>query len=702
METFTINYKELSDVLDKLEEDHPSRMYGHIDLLRANIKDHLTQFLLHDTLTVELDSGCGQAYIDGKPITGPVYAICDLDKKPSSSEKLYEQIIKAKKEAEKLGIYERVFGKVAETDKMEDESILNKNPQEVQDYLNELAIAVCIKGERLEKYEKMAIKRCGSESYANMKLFVEEVQRSAERGKFTNTSKVNLSYLGKNAGLSENIVNKIIQHFEVEFGEEAFWNQCRPNEKTGYKNYLDKYPNGKYASKAREILAEIEMKERAEREGRNFWDTPKTISEDLQNLIDAMVEEIVLEGRPFDDCKKYLPRYCESEGLDYEALEKGITELVETLREMKTSDSQTLVRLALFQARECHVTEALVIRLAEQVKTVPKVDEDIALFPAKWNDLYGFIDVAGNMVIKPQYEEVKEFFEGLAAVNVNGKFGFIDKKGDLVIEPRYKWVHSGFSEDRVAVSIGDKDYIIIDRSGNEIVHDSHYTCIIDYYSEGLCPVKVEDALWGFVDKSGVMVIKPQFKFANSFSEGLSAVDFEGRKGFIDHTGQLQIPNRYKTADSFSEGLALTTVLVEKKTAGLTFWRSKEENSDKKYGFINKNGDVVIEHRFEYARSFSDGLAAVKTKEKWGFVDRLGNMVINANYSFVENFSEGLVGFSLSNSSSKYGYMDKTGRVVIEPQFATAFEFKNGLAHVEWSAIKTGYIDRSGRTVFVES
>lgn len=162
---------------------------------------------------------------------------------------------------------------------MQDESILNKNPQAVQDYLNELAIALCIKGERLEKYEKIAIKRCGSEAYANMMLFVEEVQRSVERGKFTNTSKVNLSYLGKNAGLSENIVNKIIQHFEVEFGEEAFWNQCRPNKKTGYKNYLDKYPNGKYASKARAILAEIEMKEaieRSELEEKNYWNKCQT------------------------------------------------------------------------------------------------------------------------------------------------------------------------------------------------------------------------------------------------------------------------------------------------------------------------------------------------------------------------------------------------------------------------------------------
>lgn len=288
METITINFKELTDAIAKLEEDHPSRMHGHIDLLRTNLKYNLTQFLSSNILTVELDDKTKTAFIGGKPITGDVYALYNTnEKEPAISEKMYEQIQKAKKEAERLGIYERVFGKVEETKIVEDESLLNKNPQEVQDYLNDLAVAVCIKGERLEKYEKMAIKRCGNEAYANMKLFVEEVQRSVERGKFTNTSKVNLSYLGKNAGLSESVVIKITKYFEDEFAEkdreeDNLWNQCYPGYKPGYQNYLNRYPNGKYASTARSIIADLERKEkdeakeRAEREERNFWNNCQT------------------------------------------------------------------------------------------------------------------------------------------------------------------------------------------------------------------------------------------------------------------------------------------------------------------------------------------------------------------------------------------------------------------------------------------
>ena len=162
---------------------------------------------------------------------------------------------------------------------MEDESILNQNTQEVQDYLNDLAIAVCINGDRLEKYEKMVTKRCGDKAFANMKRFVEEVQHSAEREKFTNTSRVNLSYLGKNAGVSEDTLAKIIKHYEDSFGpskeEKEFWERCSKY-KAVCQLYLKRYPNGKFVSLAKSAIADFEAKEREEErkkraEEDQFW-----------------------------------------------------------------------------------------------------------------------------------------------------------------------------------------------------------------------------------------------------------------------------------------------------------------------------------------------------------------------------------------------------------------------------------------------
>ncbi|EAI9641912.1 WG repeat-containing protein, partial [Campylobacter coli] len=50
---------------------------------------------------------------------------------------------------------------------------------------------------------------------------------------------------------------------------------------------------------------------------------------------------------------------------------------------------------------------------------------------------WGFIDRSGKFVIKPKFDSVGKFSEGLAGVKLNGKYGFIDKSGKFVIEPKF-------------------------------------------------------------------------------------------------------------------------------------------------------------------------------------------------------------------------------------------------------------------------
>lgn len=49
----------------------------------------------------------------------------------------------------------------------------------------------------------------------------------------------------------------------------------------------------------------------------------------------------------------------------------------------------------------------------------------------------GYIDKTGQMVIPAEYEDTREFHEGLAAVRKNGKWGYIDRTGQMVIKPEY-------------------------------------------------------------------------------------------------------------------------------------------------------------------------------------------------------------------------------------------------------------------------
>jgi hypothetical protein len=47
--------------------------------------------------------------------------------------------------------------------------------------------------------------------------------------------------------------------------------------------------------------------------------------------------------------------------------------------------------------------------------------------------------------------------------------------------------------------------------------------------------------------------------------------------------------------------------------------------DEKYGFNDKNGEIVIKPQFDWTFAFSEGLADVRIDEKYGYIDKKGEI-----------------------------------------------------------------------------
>jgi hypothetical protein len=147
----------------------------------------------------------------------------------------------------------------------------------------------------------------------------------------------------------------------------------------------------------------------------------------------------------------------------------------------------------------------------------------------------------------------------------------------------------------------------------------------------------------------------------------------GTYGYIDKTGNVVIPARYKGAQPFSEGLA-PAMLADT------------------WGFIDKTGEFVIEPQFANAWPFSDGLALVLLKDSTaGYIDKTGKFVIQAQGMYAEPFSEGL---ALMATNAKYGHFDTSGKLVIKPHLNYADSFSGGLAAAKGEG-GYGYIDITG-------
>lgn len=154
-------------------------------------------------------------------------------------------------------------------------------------------------------------------------------------------------------------------------------------------------------------------------------------------------------------------------------------------------------------------------------------------------------------------------------------------------------------------------------------------------------------------------------------------------GYIDATGATIIEPRFSDARTFSDGLAAV----------------RSTGSSQSYGYIDASGSLVIEPRFQLASDFSEGLALVTEHGSWTYIDKSGAAVISLpEFVNARSFSEGLAPVALwDGAKALWGYLDPGGALVIEPQFGSAAEFSEGLAAVQ-TAKGWGYIDTGGKWV----
>lgn len=89
---------------------------------------------------------------------------------------------------------------------------------------------------------------------------------------------------------------------------------------------------------------------------------------------------------------------------------------------------------------------------------------------------WGFHDKNGNWVIKPAYYSVRDFHDGLAAVQQydesghgGGKWGFIDKTGKTVIDFKFTNEPTSFDSGYAVVENRNGQYVVIDKTGQSVM-----------------------------------------------------------------------------------------------------------------------------------------------------------------------------------------------------------------------------------------
>jgi hypothetical protein len=168
---------------------------------------------------------------------------------------------------------------------------------------------------------------------------------------------------------------------------------------------------------------------------------------------------------------------------------------------------------------------------------------------------HGFLNLKGNVVIKPELEFADDFSEGLAVFGEKDPkgneykllYGYMNKKGKIVLPAIYDKAYN-FSDELADVVIGDSLFFI-DKKGNKILRfrskfNSDYNSFGDMfeYTHGFkngIAIIIQNNKFAWIDKKGNYVIPPLYIGSNLGSPVNTVYDFDGAVTLINLPNQTE-------------------------------------------------------------------------------------------------------------------------------------------------------------------
>ena len=273
---------------------------------------------------------------------------------------------------------------------------------------------------------------------------------------------------------------------------------------------------------------------------------------------------------------------------------------------------------------------------------------DIVYYPfADSSGKVGYSDSLGSWLIAPEYDDASFFYNGLAAIEKDGKQGLINKKNELITDVIFDEIETDAM--LFVVNIGDK-YGVVNRNG-DFVFDTIYQDISILDGAYICALK--DSLYAFYNRSGIQVTSEMYDFVLNFKFGVCPVSIKGKLGLLDSTLRFIIPCDYEAIYTFSDSLFIL------------------ENEDNSRQLCTRGGEKLNDSLYQEIHKVINGFSICAKESKIGYLNELGKQVIDNKFDLFHDYDRlgnFINGRAVIKTDKKFGIIDTTGKILLKPQF----------------------------------
>ena len=291
---------------------------------------------------------------------------------------------------------------------------------------------------------------------------------------------------------------------------------------------------------------------------------------------------------------------------------------------------------------------------------------------------FGLVNTSGATIINPEFTKIEKFDDdykhGYITVDKNKKYGLVSYAGTKILDNKYEKILKIYGENYFAIEEKGKQ-IVLDSNGEKVL-EGGYDKITQINSDGI--VYQKDKNYGFMDYDGKIKMNAEYKALKEINTGLLKAKKDDKFGIIDLNGKVKVKYNYKDIyydenagfyvaekDEYNSDILDTSFKVQ--LSGIL----SELNTEKGYMKLKvKDEDKYYNFKFE-EKDIKDILSSntlfvSKKGNKYGFVDKDGNVIVD--YIYDEAEEQNAYGFAAVKKGKVWGAVDSKGEITIEPKY----------------------------------
>lgn len=309
-----------------------------------------------------------------------------------------------------------------------------------------------------------------------------------------------------------------------------------------------------------------------------------------------------------------------------------------------------------------------------QLERVTEISDDKNIYFIAFKDGQAGLLKNNKEIVNYEYEDIQyNVLSDVFIIQRNGKYGATTREGKTILYPEYSSVYTGGI---YINAVKDNVIEIFDLQGNKIETDinskiktenSNYYITID-----------KNNIYKVVDANENVIINNDYNYMEYLPGDYFIVARDSKNGVVGINGKSVIELKYDSISRINETNILqaeTNKSIElynlnmKKITTMSNATIKEVKDDKEYillfsendfKYLDKDGNILkAQELFK-----ENNLFAKNVNGKWGFVDKNGNLKVQNKYEVVTDFNK--YGFAGIKKDGKWGVIDQEGHIVQEP------------------------------------